>query len=80
MIKIKLKEQLDQQDKTVYWLSKQIGVSQNSLGKIVREETTSIKFEILDKICEVLECNVQDIIEHIPNKSKDHKFNIHIPK
>lgn len=64
MIKIKLQEVLDEQEKTVYWLAKQTGISQNSLGKIVKGETTSIRFDVLDNICNALQCRVEDIIEH----------------
>lgn len=63
MIKINLDSILEKQDKTVYWLSKKTGISQNSLGKIVKNETTSIKFDTLEKICIALDVDVQDILK-----------------
>jgi len=68
MIEIRLKEVLEQQEKTVYWLFKQTGISQNSLGKLVKGETTSIRFDVLDNICIALNCEVGDIIKHVSNK------------
>ncbi|MCT4543514.1 MAG: helix-turn-helix transcriptional regulator [Vallitalea sp.] len=67
MIKIKINEVLENQEKTVYWLAKEIGMSQWNLSKIVKNQTQQIKFEVLDKICNILDCKLEDIIEHVKN-------------
>jgi putative transcriptional regulator len=63
MVKIIIDEVLAKQCKTVYWLSKQTGVSQFSMGKIVKGKTTSIKFDLLEKICLALNCEAGDILK-----------------
>lgn len=65
MIKIKIRELLDNKDKSVYWLSKQTGITQNNLAIMINGETTSIKFDTLDKICDALECDVADVLKKI---------------
>lgn len=65
MIKIKILEQLEKIDKSIYWLAKETGISQNSMGKIVKGETTAIRYDSLDAICRVLKCQTVDIIEYI---------------
>lgn len=70
MIEIKINELLNKHNQTIYWLAKKLGMSHNNLTNIIKGKTTSIKFEILDKICETLDCNIQDIIEYVPNKEK----------
>ncbi|WP_237563666.1 helix-turn-helix domain-containing protein [Halalkalibacter okhensis] len=78
MIKFKLKEQLEIKGKTMYWLSKQTGVRPNTLSQWVNNEDVdnsnkkvkSISLETLDSICEILDCEIGDIIEHV--KKKDH--------
>ena len=63
MIKINLGKILEQQNKSMYWLSKQTGISQNSISKIVKGETSGINFDTLEKICVALKCNISDILE-----------------
>jgi putative transcriptional regulator len=60
-MRIRLKEILDYQNVSVYALSKEIGVSQNNLGKIIKGETTSIKYDILEKLCVALRVTPNDI-------------------
>lgn len=63
MVKFNVDEILQEQGKTVYWLSKQTGISQNSLGKIVKNETTGINFDTLEKICLALDVDISDVLE-----------------
>lgn len=62
-MKIKLQEILDNKNISVYSLSKEIGVTQNNLGKLIKGETTSIKYDILEKICITLKITPNDIFE-----------------
>lgn len=62
-MKIKLQEILDSKNISVYSLSKQIGVTQNNLGKLIKGETTSIKYDILEKLCNTLNVTPNDIFE-----------------
>lgn len=68
-MKIKIKQLLNNQGKSVYWLSKKTNISQNSLGKIVKGETDSIRFDNLQKICQALNCTPNDIIEFVPEEN-----------
>lgn len=62
MLKLKVKEVLESQNKTPYWLSKQTGISPNNIGKICNGETVNIRFDTLEKICKALDCTPNDII------------------
>lgn len=77
MIRFKLKEQLEKQDKTMYWLSKQANLRPNTISQWFNDDelesdkkVKSINVETLDRICEALECDIGDIIEHV--KNEDH--------
>lgn len=61
MITIKIKDILQEKDKTQYWLAKQTGISPNNIGKICNGETTNIRLETIEKICKALECTPNDI-------------------
>ena len=47
-------------------LCEKAGITTNAMAKLGRNETVQV--EILAKICKALECNVEDIMEVIPEK------------
>ena len=61
MLTLKINEILKQQGKTMYWLGKQTGISQNNIGKICNGETSTIRFDTIEKICKALDCSINDI-------------------
>lgn len=63
MLILKIDELLKQKEKTRYWLSKQCDISQNNIAKICNNETTSIKFDTIEKICKALDCTLNDLVE-----------------
>jgi putative transcriptional regulator len=75
-MKIKLQEILDSRNISVYSLSKEIGVTQNNLGKLIKGETTSIKYDILEKLCNVLNITPNDIFE-IEKPKSPYKLSAH---
>ena len=46
-------------------MMKQAGISSVALAKMGKDEPVSM--EVLGKICETLNCQVEDIVEYIPN-------------
>lgn len=63
MIKIKLKEILEYKNISVYALSKKIDISQHNLANLIKGDTTSIRFDTLEKICNELNCEISDVLE-----------------
>lgn len=61
MLQLRINEMLEQQGKTPYWLGKQTGISQNNIGKICNGETSTIRFDTIEKICKVLDCSINDL-------------------
>lgn len=61
MLSLRIDEILREQGKTPYWLSKQTGISPNNIGKICNGETTTIRFDTLEKICKTLNCSIDDL-------------------
>ena len=63
-ILIKIDHLLEERDKTIYWLSKQTGISHNNLTKMAKNETNSIRFDKLIDIMNALEIkHISDILE-----------------
>lgn len=67
MLRLRIKEILQEQNHTKYWLYKQMDMSYQNFNRIVNNETTSIRFDILDKISRILSVSVGDLFEQTEN-------------
>lgn len=65
MIKVRLQELLDRDERSLNWVATKTNLSYASLHKLVNSKTTSISFDVLDKLCDLFKCNTEDIIQHI---------------
>ena len=54
---------LEQKNKTRYWLAKEIEMSYSNLCNLANNQTSSIRFDFLEKICMVLDCTPNDILK-----------------
>ena len=45
-------------------LSERVGISMTNLSLLKNGRVKGVKFETLDRLCEVLECQPGDILEH----------------
>lgn len=70
MIKIHLSRILGEKRMTQADLARMTNIRPNTISEIYNELIERINLEYLDRICEVLNCDVSDLIEHIPNKRK----------
>ena len=61
MITLRVDEILQERNLTPYWLGKQTGISQNNIAKICNGETSTIRFDTIEKICDVLNCSIADL-------------------
>lgn len=52
---------LKQRGKTRYWLAKQTNLTYPTIKKLCDNETTSIKFSMIQNICESLSCSPNEI-------------------
>lgn len=68
MVKLNVLHLLEQQEKTKYWLWKQLGMSYQNFNKMVNNETKSIKYETIDTLCGIFECTPNDLLIYEPDK------------
>lgn len=66
MIKIKISEMLGKHKMTRKQLAELTGIRANTIGLMYDETIKRLDVEWLDKLCEVFECEINDIIEYIP--------------
>lgn len=60
---IKINNILKEQEKSIYWLANEINITYSNCHKLINNSTTSIKFDIIEKICITLNCTPNDIFE-----------------
>ncbi|WP_059104265.1 helix-turn-helix domain-containing protein [Shouchella shacheensis] len=76
MIRFKLAEVLKERNLTMYQLGKLTGIRPNTISQWVHDDelqdegkgVRSITRETLEVFCEALECDVQDLIEYVPEE------------
>lgn len=66
-IRLRIKEILEEKGKSNYWLSQQLGMCYRNYHNIVTNQTSAIRFETLEKLCEILEVPVSELFEQINN-------------
>ena len=63
MIRIRVLDILKEKGKTKYWLYNQMNMSYQNFLRMVNNETKAIKYSNLELLCELLECNLNDLFE-----------------
>ncbi len=67
MLQLRILDILKEQNHTKYWLYKQMDLSYQNFNRIVNNETSSIKFENLEKISAALNVPIGELFETIDN-------------
>ena len=71
MVRLRILEILESQNHTKYWLFKQLDLSYQNFNRMVNNETSSIRFENLDKLSTILNCPVGDLFEKVEDPIDD---------
>lgn len=65
MIKLNVIQLLQQKQKSKYWLFNELNkitpISYTNFNNLVENRTKSIKYENIDKLCQILECTPNDL-------------------
>ena len=67
MINNRLSEILGKKRIRMSELQRMTGLSQTAIINLYYNKTKSVSFDTIYKICNALECNTQDLFEHIPD-------------
>ena len=60
-MKLRIKEILEQKGKTKYWLYMQLGLSYQNFNNMITNKTKSIKYEMIENLCEIFDCSIEDL-------------------
>lgn len=70
MIKIRLNEVLAGREQTLYWIWKQTGIRWATIWQIGNGEVSRLSLDVLDRICEALECQPGDLLVRVETRKK----------
>jgi putative transcriptional regulator len=62
VIKVKLQELLEEKKKSLYRLQKETDIAYTTLLHLNNGEVKGITFDVLEKICDNLECTPNDLL------------------
>ena len=67
-VKLRVLDILEEKGKTKYWLYIQLGLSYQNFNKLVNNQTSAIKYDNLEALCNILECTPNDLFEEYCRK------------
>lgn len=73
MIRLRVLELLKEQGKTKYSIYKQMGMSYQNFNRMINNETKSIRYENIETLCLLLECQPNELFEFdfdLPSKRR----------
>ena len=71
MIRIKLSTLLGERRMTQAELSRKTGIRPATINEMYHEFCDRVNIEHLDLICEVLQCDISDLLKYVPNNNKE---------
>ena len=63
MIRLRVRELLQQRELSKYWLYTRMGISYDNLSRMMNNETRSIRFDNIERLCKLLNCTPNDLFE-----------------
>ena len=62
MVKLKVIALLKKEGKSKYWLYNQLEMNHyTNFNNLINNKTISIKYEYIDKLCKIFNCEIQDL-------------------
>ena len=61
MLELNVLELLKKKGKTKYWLFVQMDMTYTNFNNIISNKTKSIKYSNIEKLCQILECEPNDL-------------------
>lgn len=73
MIQINLDLMLVKRKMTLTELSEQVGITLSNMSILKTGRAKALKFETMNKLCRILDCQPGDLFEYIPDEAEDAK-------
>ncbi len=63
MVYLKVDKLLQKEQKSKYWLVKNMEGNYRTVNNMIEKETISIRFDTIDKLCKIFNCTPGDLFE-----------------
>ena len=73
MIKLRLEELLKERGRSFYWLAKETGITHPTISKFRHQKALALRLDVLEKLCEALQCEPGDILVRAPARKSASK-------
>lgn len=70
MLRLRILDILDEKKLSKYWLYKRMELSYQNFNRMVNNETSSIRFDNLEKLSSLLGCSIDDLFEKMDDNSE----------
>lgn len=64
MVRLNVLKILKKKGKTKYWLYNQMDMTYTNFNNLVTNKTKSIKYQNIEKLCNILDCSPNDIFSN----------------
>ena len=71
MVRLRIIDLLEERNLSKYWLWKRLGMSYDNYNKMIKNETHSIRYDIIDSVMKLLDCTLEDLFEVTADDEKD---------
>jgi putative transcriptional regulator len=71
VVNFKLRDMLEEKDWSQRQLSRVSGIRQATINDMATNSVTLIRMDNLAKLCQTLECNIEDVVELVPIEDAD---------
>ena len=68
MVKLKVDKILEEKGKTIYWLCQQMDISYWNLSRMIKGETSSIRYDSINQLCNALNCTPAELFCYTPDE------------
>ena len=65
MIKIKLRELMWDKGITAIQIQHETGIHATTISRILHNKLTNIGLDTIEKLCDVLDCRIQELLEYV---------------
>lgn len=70
MVRLRVTELLEERSLTKYWLWKRLGMSYDNYNKMIKNETHSIRYDVIESLMNILDCRLEDLFEVVADDGK----------
>lgn len=64
MLRLRVLDLLKENEMTKYALYKQLGMSYQNFSKMINNQTKSIRYEMIETLCVIFNCEPNDLFEY----------------